>query len=105
MVFVKTTVYHVLDTLMPYPFGGPPRPCDRDATKNSTAVHLRAPGSVPVGREASITSDPHLIHTCTLCDVNPFDYLNALQRHAPAVVDRAAQWLPWNYHEQLAAGP
>lgn len=46
-----------------------------------------------------------LIHTCTLCGVNPFDYLNALQRHAPAVMDHAAQWLPWNYHEQLAAGP
>ena len=46
-----------------------------------------------------------LIHTCALCDVNPFDYLNALQRHAHAVMDHAAQWLPWNYREQLAAGP
>ena len=44
-----------------------------------------------------------LIHTCRLCDVNPFDYLNALQQHAQDVISRAARWLPWNYREQLAA--
>jgi len=43
-----------------------------------------------------------VIHTCRLCDVNPFDYLQALQKNAPAVTDRPAQWLPWNYREQLA---
>ena len=43
-----------------------------------------------------------LIHTCRLCDVNPFDYLNALQHHAQDVVRRAARWLPWNYRQQLA---
>jgi transposase len=46
-----------------------------------------------------------LIHTCTLCDVNPFDYLNALQQRAPEVIDAPARWLPWNFREQLAAGP
>ena len=43
-----------------------------------------------------------LIHTCTLCRVNPFAYLQALQIHAQDVMARAALWLPWNYHQQLA---
>jgi len=42
-----------------------------------------------------------LIHTCRLCDVNPFEYLNTLQQHAQDVIGHAARWLPWNYHEQL----
>jgi hypothetical protein len=46
-----------------------------------------------------------LIHTCRLCDVNPFEYLNALQHHAQGVITDAARWLPWNYREQLAAAP
>jgi transposase len=43
-----------------------------------------------------------LIHTCRLCDVNPFEYLNALAHHAQDVIEHAANWLPWNYREQLA---
>lgn len=43
-----------------------------------------------------------LIHTCALCEVNPFEYLQALQRHAQDVIADAALWLPWNYHAQLA---
>jgi transposase len=43
-----------------------------------------------------------LIHTCALCKVNPFEYLQALHTHAQAVMSAAAQWLPWNYREQLA---
>jgi transposase len=46
-----------------------------------------------------------LIHTCRLCDVNPFEYLQALQRHAQQVIRDAARWLPWNYREQLAGAP
>jgi transposase len=46
-----------------------------------------------------------LIHTCRLCDVNPFDYLNALQQRAQEVIDAPARWLPWNFREQLAADP
>jgi transposase len=42
-----------------------------------------------------------LIHTCRLCNVNPFDYLNALQRHTQDVMTAPARWLPWNFHEQL----
>jgi transposase len=46
-----------------------------------------------------------LIHTCRLCDVNPFEYLNALQHHAQEVIRHAARWLPWNYRQQLAGAP
>jgi len=42
-----------------------------------------------------------LIHTCELSHVNPFAYLQALQIHAKDVMEHAALWLPWNYHEQL----
>jgi len=42
-----------------------------------------------------------LIHTCELNNVNPFDYLNELQRHADDVTSAPAAWLPWNYHLQL----
>jgi len=44
-----------------------------------------------------------LIHTCELEGVNPFAYLTALQRHAAAMAKNAAEWLPWNYQEALAA--
>ena len=43
-----------------------------------------------------------IIHTCQLCNVNAFDYLQALQIHAEKVQGDAARWLPWNYREQLA---
>jgi transposase len=46
-----------------------------------------------------------LIHTCRLCDVNPFEYLKALQQHARDVISNAARWQPWNYREQLAGAP
>ena len=43
-----------------------------------------------------------LIHTCALAQVNPFDYLTALQNNAAALAERPAQWLPWNYRERGA---
>ena len=46
-----------------------------------------------------------LIHTCRLCDVNPFDYLNALQHHAQDVIAAPARWLPWNFRERLVDDP
>jgi len=46
-----------------------------------------------------------LIHTCRLCDVNPFEYLQALLQHAQAVGRDAARWLPWNYRAQLIGAP
>jgi len=44
-----------------------------------------------------------LIHTCRLNGVNPFNYLTALQKHAEGVEEAPQNWLPWNYHEQLAS--
>ncbi len=46
-----------------------------------------------------------LIHTCRLNEVNPFDYLSALQRHAAAVLVNPGLWLPWNYSQAIAAAP
>lgn len=43
-----------------------------------------------------------LIHTAELHGENPFDYLTELQRHARAVADNPAQWLPWTYRATLA---
>ena len=40
-----------------------------------------------------------LIHTCELNQVNPFDYLTQLQRHAEAVALAPDRWMPWNYRE------
>jgi hypothetical protein len=42
-----------------------------------------------------------LIYTCQLNEVNPFDYLTVLQRHAEAVAAQPEVWLPWNYQTAL----
>jgi hypothetical protein len=42
------------------------------------------------------------IHTCELNGVNPFDYLNELQRHAEELKQAPSEWMPWNYRETLA---
>jgi hypothetical protein len=42
-----------------------------------------------------------LIYTCQLCDVNPFDYLTELLRHADELSSHPQQWMPWNYREML----
>jgi hypothetical protein len=44
-----------------------------------------------------------LIHTAELHQVEPFDYLVALQRHEAAVALDPAAWMPWNYTAALAA--
>ncbi|MCK4378709.1 MAG: transposase [Deltaproteobacteria bacterium] len=38
-----------------------------------------------------------LIHTCNLNDINPFDYLATLQKHASVLATCPHKWLPWNY--------
>jgi transposase len=38
-----------------------------------------------------------LIHTCRLSQINPFDYLVALQKHSHEVFKNPQEWLPWNY--------
>jgi transposase len=42
-----------------------------------------------------------LIYTCQLNEVNPFDYLTQLQRHAEALEACPEQWMPWNYRDAL----
>lgn len=44
-----------------------------------------------------------LIHTCTQNGINPYDYLNNLQRYGPNVKINPANWLPWNYVNTIAA--
>jgi transposase len=44
-----------------------------------------------------------LIFTASICGANPFDYLCALQRHAPAVARDPPAWMPWNYKLATAA--
>jgi hypothetical protein len=43
-----------------------------------------------------------LIHTAELGNVDAFDYLVALQRHADEVKRNPGHWMPWNYKETLA---
>lgn len=43
-----------------------------------------------------------LIYTALENHINPYDYLNALQRHLEAVKANPKDWLPWNYMESLA---
>jgi len=42
-----------------------------------------------------------LIHTCELNDVNPFDYLTELQKHANELCSDPDNWMPWNYRNTL----
>jgi transposase len=44
-----------------------------------------------------------LIHTAELGQVDPFDYLVQLQRHATHLKANPGQWMPWNYRDTLAA--
>jgi hypothetical protein len=39
-----------------------------------------------------------LIYTCNLADVNPFDYLIALQKNSADLAEHPEKWLPWNYN-------
>jgi transposase len=42
-----------------------------------------------------------LIHTCELNQVNSFEYLVELQRHAAELAASPSEWTPWNYRSQL----
>jgi hypothetical protein len=42
-----------------------------------------------------------LIHTCEINQVNPFEYLMALQQHAAEVQKSPTRWLPWCFHENI----
>jgi hypothetical protein len=43
-----------------------------------------------------------VIHTCELNDVNAFDYLMELLRHAEELKRNPSEWMPWNYRDTLA---
>ena len=43
-----------------------------------------------------------LIYTAELNQVDSFDYLVQLQRHATAITAAPASWMPWNYRDTLA---
>jgi transposase len=45
-----------------------------------------------------------LIHTCELNQVNSFEYLVELQRHAAELAVSPAEWMPWNYRSTLVGG-
>jgi transposase len=41
------------------------------------------------------------IHSCELNEVNAYDYLIEVQKHADEASRNPAQWMPWNYRETL----
>lgn len=43
-----------------------------------------------------------IIHTCSLCKANPFQYLKALQENFSLIAENPQKWMPWNYKEMLA---
>ena len=43
-----------------------------------------------------------LMHTCELGQVNSFEYLTELQRHARELIAAPERWMPWNYRDALA---
>ena len=42
-----------------------------------------------------------LIHTCSFCGANPFEYLKALQENSSSVLKDPGKWMPYNYMEML----
>ena len=44
-----------------------------------------------------------IIHTCAFAKINPFEYLVALQKNSSALFANPANWLPWNYKENLTS--
>lgn len=43
-----------------------------------------------------------LIHSAELNQVNPFEYLVALQRYHALAEENPEEWMPWNYADTLA---
>ena len=44
-----------------------------------------------------------LIHTCNLCQVNPFEYLKAMQQHSSELFRDPDKWMPWNYQQSIGS--
>ena len=43
-----------------------------------------------------------LIHTCSLCKANSFEYLKTLQENSSVIAKNPSEWMPWNYVKMLA---
>nr|WP_319392773.1 transposase [uncultured Desulfobacter sp.] len=43
-----------------------------------------------------------LIHTCNLQNINPFEYLTALQKHSSEIFQNPSDWLPWSFENTIA---
>ena len=41
-----------------------------------------------------------IIHTCRLCEANPFEYLTKIQQYGEHVRTSPEKWLPWNYQSE-----
>lgn len=74
--------------------------CERALKKailhRKNALFFKTPGGARVGDLFM-----SLIHTCELCEANPFDYLTELERHADELAANPGHWMPWNYRETL----
>ena len=42
-----------------------------------------------------------LIYTAQQNNIDPYDYLNTLQRYGPEVAANPSEWLPWNYQKNV----
>jgi transposase len=42
-----------------------------------------------------------IIHTYSLCKVNPFEYLKALQENYSSISKNPEKWMPWNYRQMF----
>ena len=43
-----------------------------------------------------------LIHTCNIMNINPFNYLVAIQKYSSEVFRNPSQWMPWNFMKTTA---
>ena len=43
-----------------------------------------------------------VVETCRANRVNPFEYMMAVVRNAPAAKADPGQWMPWNFQTALA---
>jgi hypothetical protein len=43
-----------------------------------------------------------LIHTCNIMNINPFNYLVAIQKYSSEVFRNPSRWMPWNFMKIMA---
>jgi len=43
-----------------------------------------------------------LIHTCNIMNINPFNYLVAIQKYSSEVFRNPSRWMPWNFMKTTA---